>query len=139
MIAMHMHPFHLNNVMQNQEEVSTRALHKICKRAGENLFPLFLLAMADSLAGQGPEKPARIEEQLEQLFIEVARFYQETLLPSEASPKLLTGHDLIATFNLPPGPEIGRLLEEVEAAAIDGEIATREEALAWAGRYLEQR
>ena len=139
LIAMHMHPFHLNNVMQNQEEVSSRALHKICKRAGENLYPLFLLAMADSLAGQGPEKPARIEEELEQLFIEVARFYRETLLPAEASPKLLTGHDLIATFNLPPGPEIGRLLEAVEAAAIDGEIATRDEALAWAGRYLEQR
>ena len=138
LISMHMHPFHLNNVMQNQEEVSTRALHKICKRAGANLYPLFMLAMADSLAGQGPEKPARIEEQLEQLFVEVAEFYQETMVPAEARPKLLTGHDLIATFNLPPGPDIGRLLEAVEAAAIEGVITTREEALAWAQRHLAE-
>jgi poly(A) polymerase len=138
LISMHMHPFHLNNVMQNQEEVSTRALYKICKRAGANLYPLFLLAMADSLAGQGPEKPAGIEEQLEQLFLEVVRFYQETLVPAQAGPKLLTGHDLIAKFNLPPGPEIGRLLEAVETAALEGVVSTREEALAWAEKQLAE-
>ncbi|MGI9538208.1 MAG: HDIG domain-containing metalloprotein [Desulfocapsaceae bacterium] len=137
LISMHMHPFHLNNVMQNHEGVSTRAMHKLCKRAGGSLYPLFLLAMADSLAGQGPEKPARIEEQLEQLFVEVARFYEETLVPAAAGPKLLTGHDLIDTFNLSPGREIGRLLEAVEAAAIDGLITTRDEALGWVGELLD--
>lgn len=136
LISMHMHPFHLNNVMQNQEGVSTRAMHKICKRAGTSLYPLFLLAMADSLAGQGPEKPARIEEQLEQLFLEVSQFYHETLMPVAAGPKLLTGHDLIATFNLPQGPDIGRLLEAVEAAAVEGLITTRDEALAWVDKLL---
>ena len=138
LIAAHMHPFHLNNVMQNQEGVSTRAMHKICKRAGSDLYPLFLLAMADSLAGQGPEKPAGIEEQLELLLVEVARFYEETLMPAVTGPKLLTGHDLITTFNLSSGPEIGRLLEAVEAAAIDGLVTTREEALAWAGTLLDK-
>jgi poly(A) polymerase len=137
LVSMHMHPFHLNNVMQDQEGVSTRAMQKICKRAGDNLYPLFLLAMADSLAGQGPEKPARIEEQLEQLFIEVARFYRETLVPAAAGPKLLTGHDLITAFDLAPGPEIGRLLEAVETAALEGVITTREEALAWVKKDLE--
>ncbi|NNF45756.1 MAG: HD domain-containing protein [Desulfofustis sp.] len=138
LIAMHMHPFHLNNLMQDQEGVSTRALQKICKRAGDNLYPLFLLAMADSLAGQGPEKPARIEEQLEQLFVEVERFYRETLVPAAAGPKLLTGHDLITRLNLAQGPEIGRLLEAVETAALEGVITTREEALIWARKQLEE-
>ena len=138
LISMHMHPFHLNNVMQNGEGVSTRAMQKICKRAGADLYPLFLLAMADSLAGQGPEKPARIEEQLEQLFIEVARFYQETLVPAAAGPKLLTGHDLITALDLAPGPKIGRLLEAVETATLEGMITTKEEALAWAQKQLNE-
>jgi len=138
LISMHMHPFHLNNVLQNQEGVSTRAMHKICKKAGDNLFSLFVLAMADSLAGQGPEKPARIEEQLEQLFVEVAHFYRETLVPAEAGPKLLTGHDLITALDLAPGPQIGILLEGVETAVLEGVISTREEALAWARRQLEK-
>jgi hypothetical protein len=94
--------------------------------------------MADSLAGQGPDKPARIEDQLEQLFIEVTRFYRETLVPAAAGPKLLTGHDLITALNLSPGPEIGRLLEAIETAALEGAVTTREEALAWAQKQLEE-
>lgn len=136
LIAMHMHPFHLNNVMRNEKKLTVRAMHKICKRAGQDLYPLFVLAMADSLAGQGPEKPAQIEEQLERLFLEVAEFYEEILIPRVSGPKLLTGNDLIDTFKLPAGPEIGRLLEAVEAAAVEGVVSTREEALAWVENEL---
>jgi hypothetical protein len=48
----------------------------------------------------------------------------------------LTGHDLIDTFELMAGPEVGRLLEAVEAAAVEGVITTREEALAWVEKHL---
>ncbi len=136
LVSMHMHPFHLNNVLQNDEVVSKRAMHKICKRAGSDLYPLFLLAMADSLAGQGPDKPPGIEEQLEQLFCDIAEFHKETLEPVTSGPKLLTGHDLIDTFELTSGPEVGRLLEEVESAAVEGLITTRDEALAWVEKLL---
>lgn len=139
LIAMHMHPFHLNNVVRNDESLSRRAMHKICKRAGDDLFPLFILAMADSLAGEGPEKPAQIEEQLEQLLLDLAAFVKETLKPVVSGPKLLTGHDLIDTFKLTSGPEIGLLLEEVEAAAVEGRIRTRDEALAWVEEQLARR
>ena len=50
----------------------------------------------------------------------------------------MTGHDLITTLNLSPGPEIGRLLEAVETAALEGKITTREEALAWAQKQAEK-
>ena len=131
-----MHPFHLNNVIQNEATVSARAMHKICKRAGNDLYLLFLLAMADSHAGQGVEKPEGIEEQLERLFLDVARFRREIVEPVTSGPKLLTGHDLIDTFGLSAGPEVGRLLEAVEAAAVEGLITTREGALAWVGKQL---
>jgi len=138
LVSMHMHPFHLNNVMQNDETLSKRAMHKICKRAGDDLYPLFLLAMADSLAGQGSDKPEHIEEQLEQLFCRVTEFFKETLKPVLTGPKLLTGHDLIDTFKMSSGPEIGRLLEGVEEAAVEGKISTRDEALAWVEDQLSQ-
>lgn len=136
LVAMHMHPFHLNNVIQQEDALSRKAMHKICKRAGTDLYPLFLLAMADSVAGQGPDKPAGIEGQIEQLFIDIARFRRDTLEPLTSGPKLLTGHDLIDTFELTAGPEVGRLLEAVEAAAVEGLITTREEALAWVEKRL---
>jgi len=139
LVAMHMHPFHLNNVAQNEETISRKAMHKICKRAGDDLCSLFILAMADCLAGQGPDKPAGIEEQVEQLFCDVVRFKKDRLEPVASGPKLLTGHDLLDTFGLEPGPEVGRLLEAIETAAVEGLFATREEALAWVEKELAGR
>ena len=43
--------------------------------------------------------------------------------------RLLTGHDVMETLDMRPGPEIGRLLRAVEEAQGAGEIHTREEAL----------
>ncbi len=45
--------------------------------------------------------------------------------------RLLTGHDLIAA-GYRPGPELGRALEEVETAQLEGLIHTKDEALAFA-------
>jgi hypothetical protein len=45
--------------------------------------------------------------------------------------------ELAAALGLAPGPSLGRLLAEVEAAAFAGEIHTREEAIAHARRALK--
>lgn len=44
-------------------------------------------------------------------------------------PPLITGDDLLA-MGLAPGPRVGRVLRAVETARLEGEIRTREEALA---------
>jgi tRNA nucleotidyltransferase/poly(A) polymerase len=48
---------------------------------------------------------------------------------------LVRGNEL----GLPPGPEIGRLLSEIELARVKGEISTRAEALALAQRLRRER
>jgi hypothetical protein len=45
--------------------------------------------------------------------------------------RLLTGQQIMTALGLPPGPEIGRLLDAVELARADGRLSTPEEALAW--------
>ena len=58
---------------------------------------------------------------------------RETLatLPEEAihPPRLVTGHDLIA-LGYRPGPLFSTILTRVEDAQLEGEAATREDALA---------
>lgn len=139
LIAMHMHPFHLGNTLDKEGSLSSRAMLKLCRRAGDQLTPLFFLAMADSLAGQGPDKPEHIEALLQKLFVDLTRFYEERLQPVLRGPKLLTGHDLIDTLGLEPGPEIGRLLEAVETAAVAGEIGSKQEAFDWLRKHLKTR
>ncbi|MDQ7781092.1 MAG: CCA tRNA nucleotidyltransferase [Planctomycetota bacterium] len=56
----------------------------------------------------------------------------------EIKPKpLLTGHDLLA-LGLEPGPVFGKVLRAVEDAQLDGEVKTREEAIALASKLAAE-
>lgn len=57
--------------------------------------------------------------------------------PAPVEP-LLTGRDLIA-LGMNPGPHFGPLLEAAYDAQLEGEISTREEALAWAAAHPRER
>jgi poly(A) polymerase len=45
-----------------------------------------------------------------------------------APPRLLSGEDVQGLLGVPPGPEVGRALDRIRRAQVDGEIATRQEA-----------
>jgi poly(A) polymerase len=136
LVAMHMQPFHLCNVLRGGGRLSRRAVLKLCRRAGGELNGLFLLAMADSLAGKGEKSPVRMEEEVAQLHARVIRLYQEHIRPVLAGAPLLTGRDLIETFGLTPGPLFARLLDGLATARVEGTVADRPAALAWVAAAL---
>ena len=49
----------------------------------------------------------------------------------------MRGDELAHALGIEPGPEIGALLERLEEASFTGEVATREDALAFARRLRE--
>ena len=138
LIAMHMHPFHLCNV-RREEPLSRRAALKLCRRAGDQLPGLFLLAMADSLASRGALKPADMEGELVALFTEVMSIRRQHILPALAGPRLLTGRDLIVAANLSPGPIFSEILDELATVQVEGLVTSRAEALEWLAGYLASR
>lgn len=138
LIAMHMHPFHLCNVARGGR-VSAKAILKLCKRAGGELIGLFLLAMADSLASLGAEKPPRMEEELQDLFAQVQRLYVERIAEALHGPPLVTGRDLIDRFGLKPGPLFKEVLDEVTTARAEGRVSDRAEALDYLSEALVRR
>lgn len=134
-ISLHMWPFHLNNARQ-KTGISRRACLRLVKAMGEDLPGLFLLAMADSLAGQGTGKPREMEAQLADLFAEVHGVYEEHIRPVLSSPPLLSGHDLIRDFALTPGPVFRKILDGLEQARVEGEVADQDGARAWVAAFL---
>ncbi|MCZ6597902.1 MAG: CCA tRNA nucleotidyltransferase [Planctomycetota bacterium] len=54
-----------------------------------------------------------------------------SLAPGELHPELLVTSSDLAAVGVPPGPEWGRILRAAEDLQLEGELATREEALAW--------
>lgn len=68
----------------------------------------------------------------------IADTYYEHILPIHKQGKLITGNDLIQTFHLKEGKQIGNLLKEIEERQFDGEIRTREEAFAIVATLIQQ-
>lgn len=62
----------------------------------------------------------------------------EAMAPEEINPSaLVTGHVLMAELGLKPGRLLGQLLRHIRDAQLDGKLHTKEEALAFARRLLE--
>lgn len=137
LICLHMRPFHLVNILRSGE-VTPRALGRLIRETGDELTGLFVLAMADSMAGLGPAKPDDCEALLVQLFETTLTFYTEKVKPLLTRPRLITGHDLINIFHLEPGPFFKVLMEELEDAQVEGLVNTRGEALDWVTARLKE-
>jgi len=128
LIAGHMRPFHLANVAR-AGTLTLRAAIRMLRAAGDGLEGLFLLAMADSLAGQGTERVAGMEEELAELYGHLRRIKATHVTPVRSAPPLLTGRDLIDRLRLSPGPLFKRILAAVEEGYMIGELRDREDAL----------
>jgi len=135
LIALHMWPFHLSNT-RLKTGITRKACLRLVKAIEDDLPGLFLLAMADSLAGQGPLKPADMEKNLADLFSEVNGVYEEHIRPVISMPPLLSGHDLIKEFALEPGPVFREIIEGLERAQVEGEVSGRRQAVDWVRRFL---
>jgi len=133
MVGEHMRPFHLMGA-ELRGQLTTRAVRRLLAAAGEDLPGLFLLAMADTLAGRGPQRPPEAEERLLNLYRRVARLRDEQLAAALAAPPLIDGRRLMQAVGIGPGPEVGRLLAALREAQLDGEIHTPQEAEALARR-----
>lgn len=137
LIELHMHPFHLCNV-RREDTVSRKACLRICKKAGDDLPGLFVLAMADSLAGQGELKPENMEVELAQLYDEVQSANKNFIQPALKGKRLLTGRDLVEVFDLTPGPIFSEIFRDLEIAMVEEKVRTKAEALSWVKEYLEK-
>ncbi|NET57930.1 MAG: CCA tRNA nucleotidyltransferase [Symploca sp. SIO2E6] len=51
---------------------------------------------------------------------------------------LLTGNDLMQSLKLPPSPQVGKLLTEIQIARIEGRVATSEDALELAAQLRDE-
>lgn len=132
LVSLHMRPFHLLTDMERRNAHPTkRAMRRLLNYMKHDYSALFLLAMADSMAGCGPLKPVDLDERLSKLWGIIHHFYATELHPLQTRKRLLTGRDIQELLQIPPCPTIGRALNELEIAELEGQITTREEAINW--------
>lgn len=131
-VSGHMRPLQL---ALERRPPSRRATYRYFRALHEGGLDVGLLALADHLAtydGIGDrdswESLLRVVGSLYQTYF---TGYEQTVSP----PRLLSGQDIIAALDEPPGQEIGRLLRLLEEAQASGEVNSRTEALAFVRRH----
>ncbi len=137
LIENHMWPFHLNNA-KKKTGLTRKACLRLVKTMQDELPGLFMLAMADSIASQGENRPRDMEKELAGLFSEVEQVRKERIETVLKGPRLITGRDLIDMFNLEPGPFFRTILEELEKARVEELVSDRGEALQWVKQFVCQ-
>jgi poly(A) polymerase len=114
----------------HQRPLSRRAVYDYLVATEPVSVDVTLLSVADRLAARG-EGPIASSEMVE-AHLELAREMLRDALAwhREGPPRPpVSGDDLAAELGIAPGPEMGRVLEELRAAAFAGEVSGRDDAL----------
>jgi putative nucleotidyltransferase with HDIG domain len=116
----------------HERPLDRRAVYRYLKRTEPVEVEVTLLSCADRLATRGKNAERATSAHLE---------LAEELMPAalewrrNGPPRLpLRGDELAAEVGIEPGPELGRVLAELEEAAYAGEISGREDAVELARR-----
>jgi putative nucleotidyltransferase with HDIG domain len=118
-----------------ERPLDRRAVYRYLKRTSPVEVEVTLLSCADRLATRGRNAERAIDAHLE---------LAHELMPAalewrrNGPPRLpLRGDELAAALGMEPGPELGRVLAELEEAAYAGEIAGRADAVELARRLRD--
>jgi hypothetical protein len=134
-VARHLWPLHLYSDWA-RERLTERAVFRFFRSNGDLTPHLILHAAADHLAkAPGSREPESSPAPfLGRLFRDYVHRFR-----SAARPALpVDGHDLTRHFTLAPSPLVGRLLRHLEALHYAEGFRDRGEAMAAAGRWLEE-
>jgi poly(A) polymerase len=137
LVRHHMRMLHLAHAEDHacrqagQGDVTARAARRLRKHCGVHGVGVLLLGFADALATRGPDMPADAPDQLRRIASRLLSLWHEDDRRAKTSARLLTGHDIMAEFGVSEGPQLGRALDLVAEAQLEGVVSTREEALAF--------
>ena len=129
-----LHHLHLG-FMAAERPLPRRRVYEYLRLTEPVAADVTLLTVADRLAARGSGPTA--SQQMIEAHLELAR----ELLPEAIAwhrsgrPSVpVRGDELAAAVGIAPGPELGRLLAELEAAVFAGEVESAEQAIEYANR-----
>ena len=119
----------------HERPLDRRAVYRYLRRTEPVEVEVTLLSCADRLATRGRKADEAIAAHLELAgeLMEAALDWREQGPPRS----LVRGDELARELGIDRGPELGRLLAELEEAAYAGEVTTRDEALGFARRLRD--
>lgn len=107
------------------------------RKMKDDAVPSVIVAMADVKSTLGPDSSTEEMGNFLRWSKESIKDYYEVIKKRLERRELITGRELIA-LGMEPGPEMGRILEQIRSAQDTGELNSSEEALALARELLSK-
>lgn len=121
LVRMHLRPIPLSR------EVTDSAIRRLLFEAGDDIDALMKLCRAD-ITSKNNDKVSRFLKNFDRVEEKMAEVESKDHIRNFQPP--VTGDEIIAMFNIPPGRVIGEIKERIKEAILEGEIRNdREEAL----------
>ncbi len=135
LVRHHMRPAQLAGV----QSLTVKALRRIWRDLGDqDGLALVFLSAADLMATRGPamteDQRRHHYEVLKRLLLEL-----EVIREMQRRPRLISGHDVMERYRIGPGPLVGEALRQVEEAALEGRVETREEAFQFLDEIMRRK
>jgi poly(A) polymerase len=129
--------YHLRPVQASHTELPTkRAVYRYFRDLPEVAVDTLYFSLADHLAARGPDLDLTNWGYHANIVSYMLRAHAEQ--ERVTTPlKLLDGHDLMRFLGVPPGPVLGRYLEELREAQAAGEVVSRQGALDYVKRLVK--
>jgi poly(A) polymerase len=130
--------FHTSRKNGEGKDPSRRAIYRFFKDSGEAGLDLILLTLADLRATHGNN----LKQETWSAALDVCRIFLENYWehPEEvvSPPRILDGNDVMCELGLAPGPRVGEVLETIREGQATGKVSTREDAIAFGKKWLEE-
>ena len=124
MIRKHIYP---SNVI-SAPDADNKALMRYIRKMGINVIDNIILAKADRLSAQGPDITKEMTKTNINGLNRLLAFYLETKDTLKPLPKLIDGNEIMKLLGINQSPKLGKIINELKEAQINGDITTREDA-----------
>lgn len=123
LVKYHMRP----TQMSNEGLPTRRAIYRFFRDTGESGADILFLCLADHLATRG-DTLDRDEWEKHAAMTAFTLEARDEKTGLATPPKLVDGHEIIRRFGVPPGPQVGRILEALREAQAAGEVTDQQQA-----------
>ena len=125
MIRNHIYPSSVISSPNLDKKVMMRYVRKM----NDNVIDNILLAKADRLSAQGEAVTKEMTDNNIRGLTKLLEYYLEVKPTLAPLPKLIDGNEIMQILNIKQSPLLGKIIEELKEAQLEGNISTKEDAI----------